>query len=329
VRLAGGLAVVACITFVSAARGDASTQDQALAEALFREGKRLVSSGSIPEACAKFAESQRLDPRTGTLLYLATCHEQQGKTASAWAEYNEVAEQSSHQKQSDRAALARGRLVALEPKLSRLVVKAPATRGVSITLDGHALNPAALGTPLPVDPGTHTIAAAAPGKKAWTVGVEIAPGSSTSEVGVPPLDDEAAPVVTPAPAPAQQSTPHADDAPTTDGSSARTIGMVVGGAGVVALGIGSYFGLHAAAQRRDADTMCVGTACTQAGLDEHANSRTSALVSTVAFAIGIPAVVAGAWLFFTSPRPGARTATTRIAPAIAPGSARLVAETRW
>ena len=57
--------------------------DVATAEKLFQEGRRLMANGSIEEACAKFTESQRLDPSSGTLINLAACHAELGMTASA------------------------------------------------------------------------------------------------------------------------------------------------------------------------------------------------------------------------------------------------------
>jgi hypothetical protein len=83
-----------------------SAQERAAAETLFREARELAIAGKIAEACAGFAESQRLDPHVGTLVYLATCHEQQGKTATAWVEFTEAEAQARRAGLKERIALA-------------------------------------------------------------------------------------------------------------------------------------------------------------------------------------------------------------------------------
>ena len=93
-----------------------------VAEALYREGKRLIEANRVAEACIKFAESQRVEPATGTLLNLANCHEKEGKTATAWAEFTQVAGTADLKGQTRRAAFAHEHADALEKNLHSLVV---------------------------------------------------------------------------------------------------------------------------------------------------------------------------------------------------------------
>jgi hypothetical protein len=79
---------IAC-AWVAPAAGQA-TGDAAMAESLFREGKRLSAEHKYSEACPKFEESFKIDHGLGTLLNLASCHESGGQPASAWAEFSEA-----------------------------------------------------------------------------------------------------------------------------------------------------------------------------------------------------------------------------------------------
>ena len=74
------IGLLVCLTLAPLA-----SADPAAAEALFREGRKLLDEGQLDAACSKLAESQRLDASPGTLGSLAQCHEKQGKTATAWA----------------------------------------------------------------------------------------------------------------------------------------------------------------------------------------------------------------------------------------------------
>lgn len=58
-------------------------RDAPVAEALFQSGKEAMARGDLATACARLAESHRLDPAIGTLLNLAVCRERSGKIAAA------------------------------------------------------------------------------------------------------------------------------------------------------------------------------------------------------------------------------------------------------
>src|SRR5438093_12207200 len=61
--------------------------DAARALALVQEAKALTAAKRYADACPKLAESQRLDPKTGTLLSLALCYQSEGKPGSAWTAF--------------------------------------------------------------------------------------------------------------------------------------------------------------------------------------------------------------------------------------------------
>src|SRR5579883_1765226 len=82
--------VLACGALAASPAGAQDASNKAAAEALFRDGRALYDQGKYPQACAKFAESQRLDPAPGTLLNLGGCYEKNGQTASAWATFKEA-----------------------------------------------------------------------------------------------------------------------------------------------------------------------------------------------------------------------------------------------
>ena len=84
-------AVSSLASALTPSHAHAQDRDPAAAQALFDQGQALVNEKRYAEACAKLAESQRLDPGIGTQFHLAACHEQEGKIASAWAEFLEVA----------------------------------------------------------------------------------------------------------------------------------------------------------------------------------------------------------------------------------------------
>jgi hypothetical protein len=284
------------------------------ADALFREGRQLFDERRFEEACPKLAESFRIDPATGALLALAACHEAQGKTASAWSEYNEVVSRARREGRADRAEAAQQRSSNLESKLSKLTVVlgegAAAVPGLMVKRDGIVLGAGAFGTPLPVDPGDHTVDASAPNRQPWSSHVMVAADGGAALASVPPLAE----------VPSWASTEQ-------DGRSSalplRPIGLAVGAAGVVALGLSAYFALHAASRNTDSQSDCTGNVCGPVGKQARLDALSAANASTVTFVIG-GALVAGGLTLFILGRPSEPKPAVAAAPAIDNHSTGLV-----
>jgi hypothetical protein len=312
------LATVGAAAFlVGLAGGDARAQSSpqsAIAETMFQEGKALLAQGRTAEACAKLAESMRLDPGGGTLLALAVCHEKEGKTATAWSEFGEVSARSHVDGRADRADAARARAAALEPKLSHLTVTVDPTvgaiKGLVVTIDGSPLSAGAWGQAFPADPGAHQLVAEAPGYLRWTGTVTLGAKLDQQTVRVGDLvrdpsakvEPEAALPVPPAPeVPATPAPPPQPIAST--GSGRRTASYITAAASLVPLGIGAYFGVHAASEMSDARKLCPsGTTCHNGTATSQSTSANSdANVANITIGVGIAGVALAAVLFLTSP----------------------------
>jgi hypothetical protein len=234
-----------CVALCTTAQAVAS--DPA-AEALFEEGRALLDEGKVDAACGKLAASQKLEPRSGTLISLGYCHEQQGKTATAWGEYRAAVALARDEDRPDFADNAQQFAEAIEPKLSRLTLIIPPSQLdlVAVTLDGAPVDRGAFGTALPVDPGKHELLAAAPGYEPWrgtvTVGAlsdrkRIAiPELALAEAAPPPMTDD--PFQTTGPRPKPSPMPQPDQV---EGGGIPTWTWVVGGLGLASLAVSGAF----------------------------------------------------------------------------------------
>jgi serine/threonine-protein kinase len=303
-----------------------SGNDRVAAEALFDEGRTLVAAGKIAEACPKFADSQRLDPSPSTLLNLASCWEKLGRTATAWVTYREAASASHALGRADYVAAAQRHAEALAPKLARVTVEVPhPVEGLELRRDGMVVSSVEWGQAIPVDPGTHTIQARAPGHAEWTVAAVALEGSLVT-VTVPSLEALPAPAMPPAPAPAPPPAPAlappADVPSRAQGeSSLRTTGVVIGSAGIAGLVVAGTFTAFAKARYDDSLKNCEPgnpNLCNATGVNQRGDARTYGDVATVAVCVGAPALVAGAvlWLLGRTPEGNGRNATTGRAPSV-------------
>jgi hypothetical protein len=117
--------------------------------------------------------------------------------------------------------------------------------------------------------------------------------------------------------------------PQSDGATQRTIGLVVGGLGIVGLGIGAVLGLHAKSTYDAAFENCASdNRCTAAGVSGVDDARSQATVSTVVVSLGAAALVGGAIVYFTAPS-GASTTTVGLHVAPTRGGAAFLVGGAW
>ncbi len=273
--------------------------DRVTATQLFEDAQKSSAAGNFRDACAKYSESQRLDPQLGTLLHLADCYEKIGLVATAWTDFKDAIEIAAA-RGDPREATARARVAVLEPKLPRLVIEVPASApgNLEVHRDGNVVAPAVWGSAMPVDPGTHVVVAKAAGYKPWTTTVQLKNEGAIVRVIVRPVEAE---TVRPEPREPRVAS---------NGSSQRTIGYVVGGVGLAGLAVGTVFLVRRASKVNERDSVdCPMNTCTPENkvlIDQlTSEARSAATAATVGFIVGGAAIAAGSVLVLTSPSPSA------------------------
>lgn len=304
-----------------------SAGDSAAAQALFEEARALLKAGRAGEACPKLEESQRLDPGSGTLLNLARCYEQMGRTASAWNKYLEAASSAAAVGNAAREKEARQRAAALRPRLPKLVITvAPEgkdTPGLVVTRDGERVGVAQWGVAIPADPGDHTIAASAPGRAPWQAVTAVTGVGTTVALTVPALaistpEAPPTPAVTSTPALVAPPVVVAKEPASSGLGTRRTLALVAGGIGVVGVGVGTAFGLKSKSDHDEAVKYCDGSQCREArGVTAGEDAYSAGTVSTVGMVIGALGLAGGVALWVTAPK----AAATEIA--VGPGSLQV------
>jgi hypothetical protein len=304
------LGIVGAVLCASAGAG-AQSRDPAAAEALFREGRAAVVKSDWETACPKFRESQRLDPAAGTLLNLADCEERRGKLATAWQLFRQLGEGLAPG--DDRLPVARQRAAALERRLPHLTVRYAGTPppGTKIRRGDVELGDASFGSALPVDPGTYTVTASAPGYATTTSVVTVAEGASSVvevQLGAPSAGGEI-----PAKVPA---------------STNRTAGWVIAGVGAAGLATGVIAGILTLSRKGTVDENCNADTkkCNQAGLDAAESGKTLGKITTVGLVLGAIGVGVGGYLLLSGSPESPRTAVSAWA---GPGGASLALSRSW
>lgn len=297
------------------ARAD-DNDNKVKAIALFDEGKKEMAAGNVEKACKAFEASNRLLPDSGTRGSLALCYTRRGRIASAWTLWRELSDTAPPDMRGDAAAQAKK----LEPRLPKYTIKvaAPAAPGLVVKLEGKPVD-ATIDVPVPIDPGTYPVEAAAPGHVTWKGELTAAEGQ-VSTIEVPAL------AAASAGGPGKPPVAH-------PGRGRRIAGIALATAGVGGLVAGGIFGAKARSLNSDAKDLCGGdidrcdparTNDAQAKVDD---ARSAANLSTIGFAAGGALVATGIILYVTAPK--AERRAVAVSPLVGDGATGLVLSGRY
>ena len=300
-----GLAAVAHVNDASADPASARQADK-----LFKQASDALALKHYDEACPKLEESNRLERAVGTEYNLAVCYELSHKTASARRKYLDAAAFARQSGKETTAKEATERAKKLDLVVPRLVLRAPADRpaGATLRCDGQALDAEAWKKPVELDPGAHRVIVMADGFATFDKVVTLVESETTDlQVVFTPLAGGAS---SGAPAPAKPD-PGADRGSTNDGAFPwKWVGLGAAAVGVVGLGAGGYFALHAKSGSDDSGCANGRTCPDEASADRLRSAKGDADLATVLFVAGGVLTVGGGLLFFLAPAPSAGASTS-------------------
>jgi len=296
------------------------------------QGRKLMAAHDYAAACTKFEESQSISPSAAASMDLGSCYERSGKLGSAWNAYKSAAAAGVAAHQKGHAQAARKAMARVESKMSRITVNmsdSARASGIEVRMDGNAVDSSDWGNALPKDGGSHDVEVSAPGKKPWKKHVDLDASGQTVTVDVPALEDNAPPKKVAAVAgakgdgatdgaspPPEGATAAVSDKDPHPGQSQRTIGIVVGSAGIVGIAAGIVAGIVASSDANSLKSACgTGPTCDSSNQGTHDSAITWATVSDVAFIAGGAAIAAGAVVYLTAPRDPSAVSSVGIAPA--------------
>jgi hypothetical protein len=267
------------------------------AETLFSQAREAMEQRAWERAAALLRESQELDPAAGTLLNLAVCNVELGRTATAYRLFGEALFFAERQGDAEQADVARERREAMAAKLS--TVRIESAEPADITLDDAPFGPQFLSREIPVDPGAHQVHVRFSSGRTWTTSFFVGQVPSHALVRVAPYFADTPPA----------------RATSSRWPAMRVAGAVTAGVSLVALGAGAFFMGRALDRRAESDDLCPGGRCTSRGVELNDDARTDGDVATALAITGLAGAVTGTVLYLvgrsSSPREARQHALAR------------------
>ncbi|HSY25733.1 MAG TPA: hypothetical protein VK841_26620 [Polyangiaceae bacterium] len=254
------------------ARADNDTE-RATARALAAQGFKAINEQRWADAVDLFGRAESLVHAPAHLLYLGRAYSHLGKLVAAHEAYVKLTRETLAPNAPHAAVKAQQdgtkELADLEGRIPTLDISVtPSAPGLAVKIDDAAIAPAMVGTSIPIDPGSHTVAATADGFATAQRSVQIAEASHGSVAlelkALPGRPHEASqgPVVATSD---KASSPVFNTAPAADTghgpSTLRIVGYSALGLAVVAAGAGVAFVVESHDNVSKGNALCGSMGC--------------------------------------------------------------------
>jgi hypothetical protein len=306
-RLAAPVCALSLLLATPAWAQDASAENVAAARTLGIQGVQLADAGKCDQAIEKLSRAESLYHAPTILGRLGECQVAVGQIVLGTENLNRVVREqlAPNAPQAFRTAQDRARkaLDAALPKIAYLTVTVePRDAKPEVKVGGVPVSSALIGVERPTDPGTHEVVATAPGyleaKSSVTlaeaghqsVTLTLVPDPNAKAAAPPP--ETIPPGGTLTPPPGAQPPPVAEES-----GGSKTLAYVLLGVGGVGIVAGSITGIMAIGAKGDLD--CPQNRCVGREGKDLESAKTIALVSTISFAVGLPAAAVGTVLLLT------------------------------
>lgn len=235
-----GAVGVSCALFALAPGALAITdQERWAAHQELTQAQDLKKQGKLDEALSHYLESVKVDPKLTSLVEVAELEEQMGKLQEAKAHWTAARDKAASVGATNTKQKAEERLTALDKRTPHLTLQlaADAPKDAQVFRDGQPVDAASLNTPVALGPGDHVIVVKAAGHQDATFPIKLGEGdnqtvavnagAATAAAAPPPPPPK--PVAAPPPPPEESASA---------GSPRRGLGIMMGAAGIVGLGVG-------------------------------------------------------------------------------------------
>lgn len=256
---------------------------------LIRKGLEEYDRGNWSEAKSFFARAHEVRPSARTLRGLGLASYELRSYVEAIGYLRAALATRERPLTRAMADQVRELLVQAQSFVARYDLEL-SPEGATLKVDGLAPVTDADGVLL-LDPGTHELVARADGHQPITRRV-VARANTRSTLRLDLPSATAPEVAGPAPAPE-------DAGFFATRSGQQWIGLGVGAAGVVGLGVSAVFAVIASGKNADSEAHCEGNRCNAIGLADRTDARSAGTVSTIAFIAGSALLAGGAVLYLT------------------------------